>query len=419
MISISNLVYWFEKYSFVIIVLFCFGFFSPSLSPKLAMMANDALATAEKISGSNAKKQIFWLAMFGFFIWRLFQNNIFTPNKWRTLCLLIIMSGGLALVSALWSDYTSLTIKRAIFQVIFCFSAVSAFYFAKRHGTIEISLFWGGALIIGLIAYSVVIGAGYSAGSLAGFTRGKNLLGQNLLVFIALLVLQIKLYGQRLQYTHILIAVLSVLLLLTISKTSILLLIIFILVGYSSLFLSKVICNFAFIVLLMCFIFIPSFSYFLGDYIHAGQYLEPDAITGRGIIWDTLYYDLEYFSKFLFGYGYGAYFSNGSIPYFFDDDWSFLKHIASAHSGYIDVLIQYGVIFSTAVIVCIYKLSSGVKNVWLSSAFIIPVIYNFSESTFLRDQSMMWLFAIILFSYVAILKDEYLSKKYTEHNNES
>ena len=168
----------------------------------------------------------------------------------------------------------------------------------------------------------------------------------------------------------------------------------------------------------MLFILIPSLSYFLGDITHAGQYLEPDAITGRGIIWDTLYYDLEYFSKFAFGYGYGAYFSNGSIPYFFDDDWSFLKHIASSHCGYIDVLIQYGLVFSLAVVICIYRLSSGIKNVWLSSAFIIPIIYNFTESTFLRDQSMMWLFAIVLFSYVAILKEGYLLNKHTENTNE-
>jgi len=155
---------------------------------------------------------------------------------------------------------------------------------------------------------------------------------------------------------------------------------------------------------------LPSLSYYLGEYTHAGLYLDPDAITGRGIIWDTLYYDLQYFSKLLFGYGYGAYFSNGTIPHFFDDDWSFLRHISSSHNGYLDMLLQYGIALSLVIIPCLYKLTSGIKHSWLSAAFILPVVYNLTESAFLRDQSIMWCFAVILMCYVVIMKEEDIKK---------
>jgi len=415
----NTLVFLLEKYAFVIVVLFCFGFFAPDLTPKAGMMANDSASVTEKMSGSNLKKQVFWLFLFSFFMWRFLQHNIFTKHKLHMLGILIFMSGGLALISSLWSEYPALTIKRAFFQVVFCFTVVNSFYFAHKHDVVEKSLFLGGTLIVGLIAFTILTGVAFqSGGNLAGFSAGKNLLGQNLVVFIALLVLQIKLFGQRLPYTHWLIAVLFLFLLLTVSKTSISLVIFFLLIGHTHLFITKSVTNTVFALSLITFIFIPPLSYYLGDYIHVGLYLEPDAITGRGIIWDTLYYDLQYFSKLLFGYGYGAYFSNGTVPHFFDDDWSFLKHITSPHNGYLDILIQYGIAFSLVLVPCLYKLTSGIKHSWLSAAFLIPVVYNLTESAFLRDQSMMWCLAVILLSYVVIMKEENIKIKQIEDLNE-
>lgn len=413
---ITNIVTFFEKYSFVIIVLFCFGFFGANLMPKVAMTANDATAFSEQISGSNSTKQIFWLSMFAFLTWRGFAQRIFTVDRWNMLLMLTAMAGGIALISVLWSDYPLLTFKRSFFQIIFCFSLVSSFYLAKEHDVIERSLFWGGALIVSLILLTILMGVAFvPSGNLAGFTKGKNVLGQNLVVFIALLFLQIKLFGQRLPYTKWLIGVMFFFLLLTISKTSIALLVIFYLIGLSNILIVKLIKNTAFLIAISIFIFIPALSYYLGDYIHAGLYLDPTAITGRGIIWDTLYYDLEYFSQILLGYGYGAYFSNGTIPYFFDDNWSFLKHIASSHNGYLDVLLQYGLIFSLPIVLFLYKLTAGIKHHWLAAAFIIPIVYNITESTFLRDQSMMWCFTVILFAYVVILKEHHFHQ-ITEKN---
>lgn len=412
--NITRIVYFFEKYSFIIIILFTIGIFTPHLTPKMGLMDNDSFSVTKSLSGGNFVKQLLWLSLFVFLSWRSFQQKIYTHIKWGMLCTLLFMVGGLALISALWSLYPLLTIKRALFQVILCFCVVTSFFFAKNHNSLEVSLVWGACLIIGMTLVSIVLGVGFSGGSLAGFTKGKNLLGQSLLVYTALMYLQIKLFSQHLRHTRKLIVVLTILLIFTMSKTSIILLFLFFILGHTNLFLTKLVNSTAFISLIMIFIFVPTFSYFLGDYIHAGLYLDPSAITGRGIIWDTLYFDLDFFSKLSLGYGYGVYFGNGTIPYFFDDDWSFLKHIASAHSGYIDILLQYGLFFSSIIIFFIYRLSSGIKNNWLCAAFIIPIIYNFTESTFLRDQTMMWLFTIILFCYLTSLKEQYLQPNVRE-----
>jgi exopolysaccharide production protein ExoQ len=410
--TINNVIYWFEKYSFIIILLYCCGFFFPNLSPKTSIMANDAIAIAEMTSSGNITKQLFWLSFFIFFTWRFFEHNIFTEDAWKMLGVLLFMTGGLALVSVLWSEYPQLTLKRSFFQIVFCFSIVSSFYYAKKHEVIEYSLNLGAMLIVGMILMSIILGVAFSSGgSLAAFTNSKNVLGQNLITVIALMFLQIKLFGQSFSKTKWLIAILCLFLLLTVSKTSIALLLIFILLGYSNLFLAKLLTSVFFVSACTIFIFTPVISYYLGEYIHIGLYLDSSAITGRGIIWDTLYEELIYFSKLLMGHGYGAYFGNGTVPYFFDNEWSFLKHIASSHNGYIDMLIQYGIALSLPIVFCLYALTSKIKHCWLSAAFIIPIVYNLTESTFLKDQSIIWFFTVVLFSYVVIMNHESLSSR--------
>ena len=123
---LNYLVYTLEKYGFIIIVLFCFGFFAPNLIPKLSMMTNDASAVAEKISGSNIVKQVFWLSIFTFYMWRLLSSNILTVMKWEMLLVLLFAAGGLALISIFWSY---VILKSCIMQDINMTYAFKSIYF--------------------------------------------------------------------------------------------------------------------------------------------------------------------------------------------------------------------------------------------------------------------------------------------------
>ncbi len=410
--NVTKIAKFLDNFSFMLIILFCFGFFTPHLTQKISLMENDSIAVMESLSGSNFIKQIFWIVFFILLSWRGIKQEIFTRTNFKTLVVILFMTSGLAIISSIWSEYPFLTIKRGLFQLIFCFCVVVSFFLSFKKQTTELCLVYAAILVTILTIFTILIGVGFSPGNkLVGFTKGKNVLGQNLLVLISLLVIQVKIYGQNISITKFVVGILLGLLLLTVSKTSIFLLFVFILLAQSNIVVSKFIRTFSFLALIVIFIALPSFSYFLGTYVHIGLFLEPTAITGRGMIWDTLYFDLDYYSKIIYGYGYGAYFGNGTTPLFFDDDWSFLKHIASSHNGYLDIFIQYGFFFSMIIVICLCHLCGKIKDKWLNASFVIPIIYNFTESAFIKDQSMMWLLTVLLFANVAVIKNAYKHEK--------
>lgn len=387
-----------EKYGFALVLLFCFGFFTPDLTPKLGLMFEDSYKATGTTKG-NVIKQTFWLLMFFFFIWRIFKCQYVINKKKLELIVVLFLLCLISLCSALWSDFPHLTIKRTIFQMLLCFTVVISLYFTVHHNKLESCLLFSYSLILLLIFISVMTGAGFnSGGSLTGFAKGKNVLGQNIMVLLALTLLHFKF--SKTSSTHLMYfaTVFFVLLLLTQSKTSIALILLFtLLINYLGSF-SRVVVPSLFFLLCSIFILIPSISYFLDEFIHIGQYISPAAITGRGLIWATLYDDLDIYNKFYLGYGYSGYFQTGIVPIMFDDEWSFLNRVGSTHNGYIDILMQLGLIGSCIFMAIIMYLYKSIKNNYLVIACIIPLIYNITEAVFLRDQTMMWLFTIVIFA---------------------
>ncbi|WP_057832362.1 O-antigen ligase family protein [Colwellia sp. TT2012] len=387
-----------EKYGFALVLLFCFGFFTPDLTPKLGLMFEESYKASGDTKG-NVVKQAFWLFMFFFFMWRSVKCPYVFDKRKAGLILVLLMLCGIALVSVLWSDFPQLTIKRSIFQMLFCFTVVTSLYFTLYHNNFEKCLVIASVLILLLTLVAVLKGTGFSTGgSLIGFSKGKNMLGQNIMVLLALMFLTLKMNVTSSRILIYLAAVFFVLLLMTQSKTSIMLFALFSVLFKYLPNLSRLLIPSLFIVLCSIFILIPSFSYFFVDFIHIGNYISPSAITGRGLIWTTLYDDLDIYNKFYLGYGYSSYFQTGVVPLMFDDDWSYLKRIGSTHNGYIDILIQLGVIGSCAVMAIIIFIYKGINNNYLKIACIIPIIYNFTEATFMRDQTMMWFFTLIIFA---------------------
>lgn len=396
--ALNYLVYGLEKYGFMIIFLFCIGFFSPDLSPKLGLMFEASFKVTGS-SKSNVVKQAFWICTFLFFIWRSFNCYFIYDQRKFNLFIAVLLLFLIALVSFTWSGFASLTLKRSIFQLIFCFSIIAAFYFTLHHNSLEKSLTIAGILILIMTGIAVVKGGGFSSGgALTGFAKGKNLLGQNIIVYMSLVILYLKVSEQYSQRLLILSAIFFVLLLLTQSKTCITLIIFFVLCTYLKA-LNRYIVPVFFLALCSVFIIMPSLSYYLGSYVHIGDYISPSAITGRGIIWGTLYQDLDFFNKISLGYGYGGYFNTGVTPAMFDDDWSFLNRISSSHNGYLDLLVQFGFTGSMLICAIMVFLYQGIRNYYLVCACLVPIIYNFTEAAFFRDQSVIWLLLLVIFAY--------------------
>lgn len=400
-----------EKYAFFLLLLFCLGVFSPNLDPKIPMMDMDAMEFLGKISGSDTKKQAFWLVMFALLFWRVFSNSILSKNKFFSLCSIMVLCF-LALFSVLWSDSPWLTVKRSIFQFIFCFCVVISFYYAEYHKTIVISLVSSVCLIFMMTAITLLLRVAFtSEWQLAAFVNTKNLLGQNVLALLVFFFVYIKVSKACwVDYKYALFFLLLILF-LSGSKTSITLFFVFLVFGFCQKDFVKLFTGFLFFSLFLFFVIVPPISCFVYETVHIGDFVGDSFFTGRGIIWDTLYYDLEYFSKFNLGYGYGAYFAAGAVPWFFDDDFSFLKHIASSHNGYIDILLQFGLWGGVFLVFVLLFLGNKLRDKWICSGVMVIVIYNFTESAFLKDQSMMWFLFLALFSLNTILIDKADSNK--------
>ena len=134
----------------------------------------------------------------------------------------------------------------------------------------------------------------------------------------------------------------------------------------------------------------------MNDYQHIALYVDEDFFTGRGVVWDSLYYDLTFFDKITYGYGYGSYFGVGIIPFVLDDKYSFLQYISSAHNGYLELLLQFGVVGTFFIFICFIISMLKSNNRYFHAALIVPILHNVTESSVFRDANMAWFLMIVI-----------------------
>ncbi|MCW8996476.1 MAG: O-antigen ligase family protein, partial [Psychromonas sp.] len=376
-------------------------------SSKESIMDLDLFKFNERQSGSNMFKQIFWILMFCFFIVRSFSEPFYARFKKEfVFCLGIgVAIGFIAFLSISWSSNPDVTFKRFAFQFIFFTAVTLSFLFSFQHNTLIKSVELAIIIVISLSFIAIFTGVGFSEhSSLVGYTSSKNVLAANLLTLIVLWILLQKVFLLDSQKSNLLLYLLFILLLLTQSKTSIFVAILYLLSIKTLCKFSKPFVTFLFVCCIGIFIFLPAISYYLNYLWHVGLYLEGEALTGRGTIWDTIYYDMFFFSKVEFGYGYGSYFGVDQIPYFFDIEYSFLQFVNSAHNGYIDLFIQLGFIGCLYLFSVLFWVGRQFNHPLLTLALIIPIVHNITESSLYRDEHIIWFFFIILVCSVSLIR---------------
>ena len=391
---------YFEKYGLFFVLAFCSGLFAPELTPKVSLLELDLSAMSSTKSGSDSFKQIFWLGLFIIYS-ILFYVNVKKLEYCKALRLinnplLVFLSIiVICFMSALWSDFFIISVKRTFFQFIFYVVLFQAILLAYINDCLEDIFKWLCISVIAMIFLSVLTGGGINPYyELAGYAKNKNIMGATLAV-IFILSFSVFHSMKSLYSNRLLLVIILFLLLLTMSKTSIMLVLIFLALTQMNQMHTKFIVGFASFTCVSIFILLPFISYLLENFWHVGLIIEPETLTGRGLIWDTIYYDMEYFKKLYLGYGYGSYFGVPTTPYFFDDEYSFLRFINSAHNGYIDLLLQFGIL-SAFLFFVIYKLLISSKNLVVISASIFPILHNVTEPSLIRDQSIVWLMVIFL-----------------------
>ena len=398
----------FLKYGFLLILFSIFDIFSPDFYPKVLLSDLNLDSLVANQSGSSLNKQIFWMVLFAFFtsqfwIFRLRNNANLEFIKLLALMLVLPL---ICLVSIIWSEYPQHGFKRGIFQFIFIsVVSISAFY-SLAYGTFTNSIRITSAVVIIYVFYSILIGNGFSSqGALIGYFSNKNVLGGAALALIMLNHFFDKSSSTKdIFVRNIITLLLAILLVLSMSKTNIAIFVLVTALSYLRLTILKTVTISFVLIFSATFIWLPISELFTGQYVVFSDFVSSDFITGRGLIWETIYYDLNKFDKLYFGYGYGNFFGVPEIPYYFDNAFSFLMFITSAHNGYIELLIQFGIIVSTIIVTLLIKLLSLMTRKEQYLLAVIPVLQNLTESTLLKDASIYWFVFIIAILFHAMLK---------------
>ncbi|MDA9558067.1 O-antigen ligase family protein [Vibrio sp.] len=400
-----NIIAFVEKYAFFAVCLLSIGIMSAEWTSSGSLMDKGVVDFQDKLTASSSFKQLFWIGLAGFCFWRVLLQSVTREERdiVRALLVVTILFFGISMVSYFWSAKPFLTFKRSIFQGLYVFCVCFSVYLSAKHKTIYQSIQLMALTLLAMCFASLVLGSGFSAGGeFSGYLGQKNMMGSTVLCVILMLGV-IQGDGFKVKARNAVFIALTGFLILTESKTSLGILVFFILCHFLPLAIIRGLVFTIFLGCFVLFVFYPAVTMLLGEYWNVGQDMDPDAITGRGLIWKILYYHFDEANKELLGWGYGAYFKTGAIPKFFDIQYSFLQLINTAHNGYLGLLLQLGYLGMTAMFGIILYAASHVKTkLYLASLFLV-IIHNVTESSFFNDDTIVWFFFISIVS-ISIVK---------------
>lgn len=400
----ANILDVFEKHGFLFVLLSCFALLPPNLQAKVSLMNLDLNEFNSSLSGSSLKKQVLWLLPLSLYVLSFIRmrGGLQVNEIQRKIFVLFVPIVSVFVISYVLNG-NALMLKRMFFQLVMIFVISSAIYFSLKKKSISGSINILVIIIIGTCVASLLLNAGLdNNGSFTAWAKSKNNLGSYLLAAVLLLwYAKNYLPGRIYRYRYKLICLL-ILLLLSYSKTTIALAALFIVYDVFRLSLNPRILMFLVFLATSIFIILPGVSSLFGGEWYIALNMNPDTLTGRGHIWEVLYYDLFSYDKLWFGYGYSSYFNTGLIPFSLDDSSSFLRFLNSAHNGYLELLLQFGVLFSGILAFLIYKIVMLTKDSGVYLVALIVFLHNITESSFFREAHIMWVLLIIIICFSLI-----------------
>lgn len=403
----NKLLTYIEKYGLLFVLLNCFALLLPDLSQKTNMMGLDVEVFNASQSGSSIKKQVFWLLPLVLYILSFIRLKYSFSLKVSVRKLMVpIGLVIMVLVLSFLINGNALMLKRIIFQLILLFVVFAAVFFSIKELSTAICINYLVLVIIVVCCTSLALGTGYSGGSFNAWATTKNSLGSYLLGAGLLLWYAKNFLPENIHYYKIKLTCLLVFLFFTVSKTAVLLTFIFVILNFRRLQqLVPAVLTVVTLLLVSLFIVMPGIAAIFSTNWHIALYMEPSTLTGRGLIWGVLYYDLFHYNKLWLGYGYASYFATGIVPSTLDDAYSFMRLLSSAHNGYLELILQFGVVLSGMLVFLIYKLVLITKDFGVYSISIIVFLHNITESSFLRDQHIMWVI-LIMVMFLGLLKTQ-------------
>ncbi|WP_269583992.1 O-antigen ligase family protein [Roseibium sp. Sym1] len=361
-------------------------------------------------SKSNALNQLFWIGLFAVTLVSAGRRLLKTFTVLRSPVVWFLLAYiTLALLSVLWSPVPGIAFRRVVLQIIIVLSLVISISFTDdARGLLgRLLLLMNTVVLLNTVAVAVLPPTPIGH---AGIYSQKNSLGAVMaLAFLFNLYGFLNARGLLKRFATLVISALAfALLILSQSKTSIglallLPVIAYLLVGMAYLFRinAAILILFGALTGVVLWFFQASLTRFgFGD---LSLFLFNDeTYTGRTVIWNFI---LGVISREpVLGQGYASFWATGADSIAFREAPGFVILLTQAHNGYLDVLVELGIVGLTLLLLLIVAaLFSAARMVRLDyrisflcySLMLFVISHNMLESSWFRAYSLNWLIFLL------------------------
>lgn len=368
------------------------GLFSPTLS-----MRGEDWELARSVS-SNTINRLVMLSSFIFGIGVIFRTEVYRlrwaiVKSWPVWLLFLF-----ALLSILWSDLRSVSVVRLL-QQLFLFVFLLAISITLDSKRIYHVLIFTVLVLVAVGFFCLVIPGAWQDIGYRSIHGHKNTAGYLYALSAIILFYHVHSNDYRNRFFIFALLVSIVLLVLTRSKTSMILSLVSILsivslAKFSSQILYRTV---LFVWLFSCVAFISLLVVPIDTLHEIGLNL-----TGRLVIWDFAISELQ--GRELFGVGYRAFWGVGEtgISVLYGNEYDgFITQLNQAHNSYLDIWVMLGwigvLVFSIFVVNSFSVISKF--NILYFSILLFLTIHSFLETDFFRSNNYLWvMYTLIYFS---------------------
>jgi exopolysaccharide production protein ExoQ len=358
--------------------------------------------------------RVFWPVMAAISIGLAVQNRSRLPRSLPShiICLLVYLA--FAGVSVLWSFNPRVSWIRFAQQAMVVTSIVlPAMLAAPTADILRGILLWCFAPAAILNVFFVMNNSPAIVAEMKGYPgyfAGKNYLGEFSAIPFLFALHEMLYPGGRRALGIVVVVVASWLLFWANSKTAFgLALLVPVLAGLT-LFIRKITRVSPAIILLtipLCFVLLSSVSNFSIERLSYMVYGD-SSLTGRTVIWD--FANTEIARRPLLGWGYQSFWLAGPNAPSLVDGPGWVKTMPDGHNGYVDTKLELGYVGLALLLSFILTTLHGLgrmadrspRRAWLVlSLALYIIVYNFSESLWMRGYEFLWVLFLIVAAEVA------------------
>lgn len=387
----------------VLLLAWCAKVFSPDLRTKSALMARDLEMRLEIVSSGAALWKQLLLPLFTLACLLYVIRSRHLLRCYIGVLIPVMLLGAFLMASYFWSESADDTMRRAVRQV-FLFTAVAGavvigrsqnrFVYYLQFFSVLLLVYESMFLLVPWISFDPY-------GNFTGLHSAKNEFGGIAGAFLLISICILRYYAETSSEKRnalICVAGWSLLLLISGSKTPMGFVAFLLPLLLLSQHLLRQVSIGVILVWLMIIVFIPMALIGIGeapiDFYRS--ILPEEALTGRTGIWYHLLADLK--TNWMFGTAYGAYWGVGDVPEALDIKWSYYQLLHTAHSGFVDLCMELGVIPTAfwLLLFAVFLVMTRNSSDPISATMIAyGMLHNCLETSFLHGLHFVWVIMIV------------------------